>query len=187
MNSVSNEIRNSILYAENAREIWVDLRERFSQSNAPKIYQLKQSIASLKQDDLSVSAYFTKLKSLWDELNSLSVVQPCSCGIGKFAAERIQQDQAMEFLQGLHDRFSTIRSQILLMDPLPNSTKMYSLVRQEEKQQEIQSMLSPTPEAAALHTIKSETRWVNSQARTNGPITNGPVNRQFGDNCKPLQ
>ena len=56
LNSVSNEIRNSILYAENAREIWVDLRERFSQSNAPKIYQLKQSIASLKQDDLSISA-----------------------------------------------------------------------------------------------------------------------------------
>ena len=93
----------------------------------------------------------------------------------------------MEFLQGLNDRFSVIRSQILLMDPLPNATKMYSLVRQEEKQQEIQSMLSPTPEAAALNTIRSETHWVNSQAQTNGHVTNGPVNRQFGGNRKPRQ
>ena len=46
----------------------------------------------------------------------------------------------MEFLQGLHDRFSAIRSQILLMDPFPSVAKIYSLVRQEEKQQEIDAM-----------------------------------------------
>ena len=41
----------------------------------------------------------------------------------------------MEFLQGLHDRFSALCNQILLMDPFPNATKIYALVRQEAKQQ----------------------------------------------------
>ena len=47
-NSVSPEIRPSILYAETAAQIWTDLKDCFSQSNAPKIYQLKQSISALK-------------------------------------------------------------------------------------------------------------------------------------------
>jgi hypothetical protein len=60
LNFVTGEIRSSILYANTAREIWLDLAERFSQSNAPQIYKLKQSISPLKQENMSVSTYFTK-------------------------------------------------------------------------------------------------------------------------------
>ncbi|KAF7154323.1 hypothetical protein RHSIM_Rhsim01G0035500 [Rhododendron simsii] len=77
LNCVSDEIRSSILYAHTARAIWIDLSDQFLQSNAPQIYQLKRSISALKQEELSISAYFTKLKSLWDELNSLQAFQPC--------------------------------------------------------------------------------------------------------------
>ncbi|KAF7131949.1 hypothetical protein RHSIM_Rhsim09G0112600 [Rhododendron simsii] len=167
LNSVSDEIRSSILYAHTARAIWIDLSDRFLQSNAPQIYQLKQSISALKQEELSVSAYFTKLKSLWDELNSLQVFQPCTCGSGKFFSERLQQDRAMEFLQGLHDRFGPLRSQILLMEPLPNAAKIYSLVRQEEKQQEIQSLSTPIPDAAALN-ITTRSNNYNSNRLMDG-------------------
>lgn len=74
----------------------------------------------MKQDNNTVSVYFTLLKSLWDELNSLSIVPVCTCGHGSTIAIRFQEDRAMEFLQGLHDRFSAIRSQILLMGPFPS-------------------------------------------------------------------
>ncbi|KAG5526145.1 hypothetical protein RHGRI_032430 [Rhododendron griersonianum] len=133
LNSTESEIRVSILYAQTAREIWIDLRDRFTQTNAPKIYQLKQSIANTTQEDSSVSTYFTKMKALWDELNSLSTLLPCTCGHGKANAALQQQDRGMEFLQGLHGHYSGLRSQILLMDPFPNTTKIYALVRQEEK------------------------------------------------------
>ena len=46
LKSVSLEIYPSILYAETATQIWTYLKERHSQSNAPKIYQLKQSIST---------------------------------------------------------------------------------------------------------------------------------------------
>ena len=49
----------------------------------------------------------------------------------------------MKFLQGLHDRFSVIRSQILLMDPFPSIQLIYNLVCQEEKQQEINICTTP--------------------------------------------
>ncbi|CAJ2662218.1 unnamed protein product [Trifolium pratense] len=154
LNSVSTEIRPSILYAETAAQIWTDLKDRFSQSNAPKIYQLKQSISALKQEGMSVSLYFTQLKSLWDELNSIAPVNPCICGNAKSIIDQQNQDRAMEFLQGVHDRFSAVRSQILLMDPFPSIQRIYNIVRQEEKQQEINFRPLPAEESTALQTSK---------------------------------
>ncbi|WOH13446.1 hypothetical protein DCAR_0832956 [Daucus carota subsp. sativus] len=76
---------------------------------------------------MSVTNYFTRLKSLWDEYDSLVSSEPCICGASKFLIERQERDRAMEFLQGLHDRFSNIRSQILLIEPLPSAQKIFNL------------------------------------------------------------
>jgi hypothetical protein len=139
-------------------QIWTDLKDRFSQSNAPKIYQLKQSIPALKQEGMSVSLYFTQLKSLWDELNSIAPVNPCICGNAKSIIDQLNQDRAMEFLQGVHDRFSAVCSQILLMDPFPTIQRIYNIVRREEKQQEINFRPLPAEESAALQTSKVPSR-----------------------------
>jgi hypothetical protein len=40
LNSVSQEISFSIIYIESAQEMWNDIKERFSQSNGPRIFQL---------------------------------------------------------------------------------------------------------------------------------------------------
>lgn len=165
LNSVSPEIRPSILYAETAAQIWMDLKDRFSQSNAPKIYQLKQSIANLKQEGMSISLYFTQLKSLWDELGSIITISPCICGNAKSIIEYQNQDRSMEFLQGLHDRFSAIRSQILLMDPFPSVQRIYNLVRQEEKQQEINIRSTHTVDSAALQASKPPNRYSGKRQR----------------------
>ena len=34
------EIADSLLYIDNAYEIWIDLRDRFHQSNGPQIFQI---------------------------------------------------------------------------------------------------------------------------------------------------
>jgi len=47
----------------------------------------------------------------------------------------------MQFLTGLNESFSVVKTQILLMDPLPPINKVYSLVVQEESQ----NSLLPTP------------------------------------------
>lgn len=120
----------------------------------PKIYQLKQSISALKQEGMSVSSYFTQLKSLWDELNSILSPSQCICGNAKIIMEQQNHDRAMEFLQGLHDSFAAIRSQILLMEPFPSTQRIYNLVRQEEKQQEINVCTVPVVESAALQVSK---------------------------------
>ncbi|GAV68976.1 UBN2_3 domain-containing protein [Cephalotus follicularis] len=152
LHSIIPELASSVIYADSAHVIWADLQNHFLQPNTTKVYRIKQDIAEWKQDRLSVSAYFTHLKSHRDELSSHISPPDCSWGASQKFLSSIQQDQAMKFLQGLHESFAPLRSQLLLQDPLPSVRKLYSLVLQEEKQREIQSSHLIKPEASALVT-----------------------------------
>jgi hypothetical protein len=64
LNSVSTEIANSIIYIDDASEIWNDLQDRFSHHNGPRIFQLQKSISCLSQENNFASSYFTAMKGL---------------------------------------------------------------------------------------------------------------------------
>jgi Trp operon repressor len=142
INSVSKDIAESIIYIDNAESMWKDLKERFSQGNGPRIFQLQKSIATITQGSNSVSSYYTQLKSVWDELSNYRPVPQCSCGrcicgCTKTIMDFHHQEYIYHFLMGLNDSFSTIRGQILLFEPLPPINKIFSLVLQEERQREL--------------------------------------------------
>ncbi|KAB5519408.1 hypothetical protein DKX38_023727 [Salix brachista] len=139
LNSVQPEIADSVIYSTTAHEIWEDLKERFSQSNAPRIFQLHREITSLTQGHMSVACYFTKIKGLWDELASYNDLPTCSCGAMKKHHEREERNGLLQFLMGLNESYSAVRGQILLMNPLPTLRRAYALVSQEEKQRELGS------------------------------------------------
>jgi len=48
--------------------------------------------------------------------------------------ERKKQDRVMQFLRSLNYQFNTIRSNVLMMDPLPSIAKVFSYVAQQERQ-----------------------------------------------------
>ncbi|KAF1888564.1 hypothetical protein Lal_00011338 [Lupinus albus] len=73
--NVSPSISQSILWIDKADEICDELRERFSQGKLIKIVELQESTTNLKQGVLSVTSYFTKFKTLWDELDNLNHAQ----------------------------------------------------------------------------------------------------------------
>lgn len=58
----------------------------------------------------------------------------CSCNVLPIIAHRKLEDQVMQFLHGLNDQYSNVRSHILLMDPLPPISKVFSYVSQQERQ-----------------------------------------------------
>ena len=137
LNSIDPSISDSVIYTEHASAVWTDLKERFSQSNAPRIFQLQREIVSLQQNTLSVTLYYSKLKGLWDELNSYSEPITCSCGASCKIAEKDQANKVMQFLMGLNDSYFAIRGQILLLQPLPSIGKIYAMILQEEKQRDL--------------------------------------------------
>ena len=137
LNSIDLSISDSVMYTEHAFAVWTDLKERFSQSNAPRIFQLQREIVSLQQSTLLVTLYYSKLKGLWDELNSYSEPITCSCGASCKIVEKDQANKVMQFLMGLNDSYFAIRGQILLLQPLPSIGKIYAMILQEEKQRDL--------------------------------------------------
>ena len=104
---------------------------RFSQGNGPKVFKLKRMVSTLSQDSLSVSAYYTKFKVIWDELVHYKPIPSCSCGIctcGSMTTQVEYQEEecTMNFLMGLDESFAAVRGQILLMKPLPSLNKDFS-------------------------------------------------------------
>ncbi|KAL0366931.1 UNVERIFIED_CONTAM: Retrovirus-related Pol polyprotein from transposon RE2 [Sesamum radiatum] len=65
----------------------------------------------------------------------------CSCGINKAIDDLTSSTHVMQFLMGLHDSFNNERSQILMLDPLPDIEKTFSMVYAVEEQRSVQNDL----------------------------------------------
>ncbi|KAL0385500.1 UNVERIFIED_CONTAM: hypothetical protein Sradi_2944300 [Sesamum radiatum] len=118
-NSISKEIVEAFMYVASSRELWLELQGRYGRSNGPMVYQIQREISLVSQRDLSLTAYVTKVKKLWNELACLAPTPKCTCGrctcgINKAITDRNESSQLIQFLMGLHDSFDSERSQILM-------------------------------------------------------------------------
>ena len=73
MNNVSKELMSGILFRSNATLVWSDLKERFDKVNMSRIFHLHKSIVTHTQGTSPVSVYYSKLKDLWDEFDSIQL------------------------------------------------------------------------------------------------------------------
>ncbi|KAL2325683.1 hypothetical protein Fmac_024741 [Flemingia macrophylla] len=140
VHSVSTSIRHSILWMDRADEIWKDLKSRYSQGDLLHIYDLQLEASSMRQGELSITDFFTKLRVIWDELENFrpdpicTCSNKCSCEVSSIIAQRKLEDRALQFLRGLKEQYINVRSHVLLMDPLPSISKIFSYVVQQERQ-----------------------------------------------------
>ncbi|XP_019262541.1 PREDICTED: uncharacterized protein LOC109240365 [Nicotiana attenuata] len=79
LNSLSKDIENNVIYSNSARDLWISLEHRFGQSNGAKLYHLQKELSGLSQGTNDIASYFTRLKRLWDELDSLNSNVKCTC------------------------------------------------------------------------------------------------------------
>ncbi|XP_072080878.1 uncharacterized protein [Arachis hypogaea] len=128
--SLSPSITQSVVYFSTASSVWTDLKERFFQSDILRIAELQEEIYALRQGNQSVTEFYTSLKTLWEELDNSRLLSVCNCP----AKTHRSQDFIIRFLKGLDERFSVVRSQVLLLDPLPPVTRVFALVVQHERQ-----------------------------------------------------
>jgi len=118
------------------------LKKRFSLRNGSRKYRLNKDVYSIKQNCGSVSDYYTRIKGIWEELDSMLDLPKVSIANEEIAAflhafGRMQEEQKLfQFRKGLDDVYKAQRSQILIMSPLPSVQSACSILQQEELQRE---------------------------------------------------
>ncbi|CAN1299601.1 hypothetical protein LINPERPRIM_LOCUS24263 [Linum perenne] len=204
LNSVSDDIAQSLISYDNAASAWNDLKQRFSQCDAIRVAELQSRISSCDQGNATITQYFTNLKVLWEEFLQYRPVPACECNPGKSSKCNVvskmmlyqEQDYVIRFIRGLNDSFDVVRSQLLLMDPLPDVNTAFKFAVQLERQMKgavPRSVDSVALAAAASqyrgkgsddglfcryckkdnHTIENCYRLKNKKARENGTLKPG--------------
>lgn len=112
---------------------------------------------------MSIAEYYTRAKVIWDEIDSLTTFpicnyKGCTCTLTKkFLA--IQQDQRLtEFLMKLHESYSQIKSNILMMSPLPSISQAYRILVAELKHKDIGKQSLTLNEALGFAAEKSHNK-----------------------------
>ncbi|CAH9083529.1 unnamed protein product [Cuscuta europaea] len=152
--SMEIELRQSVKF-KTAREIWTDLEERFGKESAPRAYELRCSLSAVRQDNQSVSAYFSRLRRIWDEMASINTGPNCDCGkcscnISKQINESKDRDRLYDFLMGLDDIYGQLKTQILATRPIPTLTAAYHLISESEQHRSIASARKPSVDGIAF-------------------------------------
>ena len=58
LNTIESSLRSTVAYVENARDMWEELKQRFSVGNGPRIQQIKSDLANCKQGGQVVVSYY---------------------------------------------------------------------------------------------------------------------------------
>lgn len=143
MNTVSREIFSGIVYSTDAHVVWSDLKQQFNKVDGSRMFSIHREIGRLCQGTSTISAYFCKLKQLWDEFGSVVTLPSCECAAARKYIEHDQQQKLLQFLLGLNDSYLHVRSHILMMNPLPSIGQAFSIISQEESHRSLSAMESP--------------------------------------------
>lgn len=119
----------------------MQLQTRYGTANRIKIFELKRELAYTSQGTLVIASYFNKLKMLWDELGVMCTnhEQRCTC-VAKLGILQVDEDNRLfQFLMGLNETYMGVRSNLLMMQPLPSLDSAYNILLNDEKQRQVQS------------------------------------------------
>ncbi|XP_049342649.1 uncharacterized protein LOC125806940 [Solanum verrucosum] len=203
MNSVSKSLLSGVAFASSALQVWNDLKERFDRVDGSRTYSLHKDIVTMQQGTNSVSEYYTRLKTLWDESELLVPAPCCNCDKSKGFVAHMNRQKLYQFLMGLNESFQQARSQILMLNPLPTINHAYAMIVGDESQKAVMShsnsmgMNTVSADSVAISAVNfqelSEPAYVSYNPEHEGPEHEGPepdlANQefeQFGDS-EPIQ
>lgn len=90
--------------------------------------------------------YYTRCKILWKEMSTLRPLPVCECQpqcscelINKIRMER-EEDCVIRFLKGLNEEFETLKSGVLVLEPIPPVYKVFGISLKLERQKNTMSI-----------------------------------------------
>lgn len=154
--SVSESIKKSIMFVSSAHQIWNNLEQRFALTNGSRKYKLNKDLYEVKQQGKQISEYYTQMRALWEELESLNILPavttmtPEITNLISALTQQKEEQKLFQFLNGLDEVYGPQRSQLLMMVVLPSVETACSYLEQEEAQREILGHTKEDTETSAM-------------------------------------
>jgi len=99
-----------------------------------------------------------------------------------------EEDRVMCFLKGLNNVYNTIKTQVLIMEPLPSVNRVFSLVLQQERQLAggINNIVDNLEHKSTVNSFNNQSNWKQSGRGSNNWKGNGRGrgrNNSYGKQC----
>ena len=154
---MNDSIKRSVMFVTNCSQIWKELEQRYSVTNGSRKYRISKEIYETKQSGRLISEFYTDMKTLWEELETLSNLPPITemnTEVNEFvkALNQSQEEQKLfQFLNGLDESYATIRSNLLMNTPLPSVDSACCTLSQEESQRELHRPVKEEGDVIAMY------------------------------------
>ncbi|XP_019229907.1 PREDICTED: uncharacterized protein LOC109210885 [Nicotiana attenuata] len=169
---------SSVLHSNSARDLWKQLEDRYGQSDVAQLFGLRKKLLEIVQGSNDIATYFNNIKAIWDELNALDAKIPCTCieciCEAKHKNKAIEEGrQLVQFLMGLNETYTACRGNIMMMTPIPNIDKAYSLLLQEERQRSIQPTMNSPMDSSSFNASTQKFGQYSGQSKMNFNLNTG--------------
>lgn len=166
-NVIDPKLHLSITFSQPIEEVWEELRGRYSAGNAPRVHQLKNELNECKQGRDSVVEYYTRLKTISDELANYSKIKSCTCGAAVSIAKEREEEKVHQFLMGLDSKlYGNIRTNLLMEDPIVSLTRAYALILREERHASLTKVKEERNDAAMAARVYGGGRGRGANTKT---------------------
>ncbi|KAL9686915.1 hypothetical protein QQ045_031309 [Rhodiola kirilowii] len=173
LNLVSKKVVNHILHAKDVASAWRILHTRYAGSNVSRKFYLKKEICNINQGELDIAKFFEKLNAYWKELDALSKRFGCDedseCANCREGAKERDEDRVIEFLMGLNEDYTQIRTHILALKDLSSLDVVYDMTLNAESQQKVIKLSSV--EALDLYSRQQQQDYDNPRASSDFSLT----------------
>ncbi|XP_074356339.1 uncharacterized protein LOC141696022 [Apium graveolens] len=189
--NLDDSISRSVMFFKTAREIWLDLEERFGYASMTQIFSLEQHLTELEQGSKNVSDFFTEIKSIWDAMSDISPLPCCTCrkctwNVTQKVLQMEQDRKLLQFMMKLSDRFATVRGDILMQQPMPIISNAFGIFSQEERHQSLSQVTQQTEALAFMADNKKGLKKSNGNYKGSqiaGGATGFKKNTYFCTHC----
>ena len=138
ISSLKRHIEKSIIYLKTTSCIWKYLKGRFGPPSSSYMYRLQEKLFNTTYDlGMTIAEYFTKVKSLRDEIDDLRPLLLFNCHhTTNFV--KIQQDQRlMTFLMKLEPNYNQVRINLLIRKDMLDVSEVYRMFLQEKSHRDL--------------------------------------------------
>ncbi|WZZ44914.1 hypothetical protein YC2023_041173 [Brassica napus] len=127
--SLEPAILDAYSYCESAKELWDTLKKVYGNtSNLSRVFEVKQAINNLVQEDMEFTKHLGRFRTLWSELEML---RPSTTDADELNKRR-EQDKVFGLLLTMNPAYNGLIQHLLREDTLPDLEEVCARIQKEQ-------------------------------------------------------